>query len=85
MDIETLEINLLKASEIKDNDIILVKINNEQKKNLKKEDVQDLYKKINEIVKKNITIYFFPDNLSINIIKNYIKEVEKENENIPNE
>ena len=82
MDIKSLEINLFKTSEIKDGDTILVKIDDEKKSKLKKEDVKALYDEIKKIVKKEISIYFFPKDLSIDIIKNHVKNIEDSKESI---
>jgi len=91
LDIESLEIKLLKSSQIEDGDIILVKINEEDEKKISKENVRKLYDQISDMVKKpNIGIYFFPKNLDISLIKNLIKEntvenlIEKENTNDEN-
>lgn len=82
MDIKSLEINLFKTSEIQDGDTILVKIDEEKKSNLKKEDIKFLYDQIRNIVKKDISIYFFPKDLSIDIIKNHVKKIEDSKEQI---
>lgn len=90
MNIESLEINLLKASEIKDGDVVLVKIKESQKSNLNKDFIKKLYQEITNILKKEVPIYFFPDNLSFEIIKKqvninstYQENIEsQENENI---
>jgi hypothetical protein len=74
MKIESLEINLLKASEIKDGDIVIVKIKNAEKANLKQEDITNIYNKILDMTEKKIPIYFFPDNLNFNIIKDYVSK-----------
>lgn len=73
MNIESLEINLFKASEIKDGDIVIVKIANDQKSKLDKENIKSLYKQITDMTKKEIPIYFFPANLDLQIIKNTIQ------------
>lgn len=85
MNIESLEIKLLKSSEIKDGDIILVKIKDSDKLKLDKDKVRNLYDQISKMLNKSIPIYFFPDNLSIDIIKKSIINTDKtiENENIP--
>jgi hypothetical protein len=82
MDIKSLEINLFKTSEVQDGDTILVKIDEEKKSNLKKEDIKFLYDQIRNIVKKDISIYFFPKDLSIDIIKNHVKNIEDSKEQI---
>jgi len=80
MNIESLEINLFKTSEIKDGDTILVKIDTEEKSKLKKEDIENLYKNLKTIIKnKDINIYFFPKNMSIDIIKNHVNLTESNN------
>jgi hypothetical protein len=89
MDINNLELKLLKSSQVEDGDIILVKIDDKEKAGLKKEDVESLYTKITQMInKKNIGIYFFPKNISIDMIKNHVKltkDIENQiNENIPN-
>jgi hypothetical protein len=82
MDIKKLEINLFKTSEIQNGDTILVKIDEEKKSKLKKEDIKFLYDEIKKIVKKDISIYFFPKYLSIDIIKNHVKNIEDSKESI---
>lgn len=82
MDIKSLEINLFKTSEVQDGDTILVKIDEEKKSSLKKEDIKFLYDQIRNIVKKDISIYFFPKDLSIDIIKNHVKNIEDSKEQI---
>ena len=80
MNIESLEINLLKASEIKDGDIILVKIDNKTKSELNKETITNLYQKITDILKKELPIYFFPSDVSIEILKKTIEIQENLNQ-----
>jgi hypothetical protein len=82
MNIKSLEINLFKTSEIKDGDTILVKIDDYEKSKFDKEKIKMLYDEINKITKKNISIYFFPKNLSIDIIKNHVKNIENSKESI---
>jgi hypothetical protein len=82
MDIKSLEINLFKTSEVQEGDTILVKISEEKRANLKKEDIKFLYDEIRKIVKKDISIYFFPKGLSIDIIKNHVKNIEDSKEQI---
>lgn len=85
MKIESLEVNLLKASEIKDGDIVIIKIREEEKEKLDKNKIKHLYQKITQILKKEIPIYFFPSNLSVEIIKKSIqtqdRATKKENTN----
>lgn len=74
MNIDKLEIKLLKTSEIKDGDVILVKISDYEKQKLSKESIKNLYDKISKMVKReDIGIYFFPDNLEVSLIKDLIK------------
>lgn len=84
MNIESLEINLLKASEIKDGDVVIVKINEFEKANLDAEKIQSIYKKITDMLKKEIPIYFFPSNFTVEIMKDAIdtqnNQINKENE-----
>lgn len=80
MNIESLEINLFKVSEIKEKDIVLVKIHQDEKKQLKKEDIQNLYEKITKMVNKEIPIYFFPANLDIQILRSGLEEAQKAQE-----
>ncbi len=82
MNIKSLEINLFKTSEINDGDTILVKIDDYQKSNFNKENIKVLYDEIKKITKKDISIYFFPKNLSIDIIKNHVKNIENNKEEI---
>jgi hypothetical protein len=85
MNIESLEINLLKVSEIKDGDIVIVKVNDNQKLNLDKEAIKNLYEKITKMFKKEIPIYFFPSNVNFEIIKRGIDTVEDSVNKIENE
>ncbi len=83
MNIESLEINVLKASEIKDGDSIIVKVKENDRMKLSKESVASLYKQIKGIIKKdNIPIYFFPQNISLNIIKSHVEQIENNKEKI---
>lgn len=83
MKIESLEINLLKASQIEDGDIIIVKISKDEKLKLTKENVQSLHKHISEITKKpHIPIYFFPKNVSVEMIKTHVKTIETQRPNL---
>jgi hypothetical protein len=85
MKIESLEINLLKASEIQDGDVVIVKIKDQEKSKLDKTQIKHLYEQITNILKKEVPIYFFPSNLSVEIIKKAIETqnslVEKETVN----
>lgn len=77
MKIDNIEVSLFKASEIKDGDILLVKMGKEQKNNMNKDDVKNIYDKIVKMIKRSdISIYFFPKDLSIDIIKNNVKIIE---------
>ncbi len=83
MNIESLEINVLKVSEIEDKDIIIVKIEESDKLKFSKETIQSLYQQIKTMIKKeDIPIYFFPKNLSIDIIKNHVIQVEVDQKKI---
>lgn len=77
MNIKSLEIKLLKSSEIKDGDIIIVKINDTEKSELDKTTIKNLYEKITNMIKKQIPIYFFPSDLSFEIIKNSIESTQE--------
>lgn len=92
MNIEKLEINVLKASEIKDGDILLIKMEQEEKEKLNKDSIKKLYDQVLGMInKKDISIYFFPKNIDIDIIKNHVKNIEevkdsfKENQSEQNE
>jgi hydroxymethylpyrimidine pyrophosphatase-like HAD family hydrolase len=74
MNIESLEINLLKASEIQEGDVVIVKINEKQKLNLNKEKITEIYNKIIQIINRKIPIYFFPKDLSFHLIKKSISK-----------
>jgi hypothetical protein len=83
MNIESLEINLLKASEIKDGDVVIVKIDEFEKANLDAEKIRSIYKKITDMLKKETPIYFFPSNFTFEIMKDAIdiqnNQISKEN------
>lgn len=86
MKIESLEVNLFKASDIKDGDILLVRIDNEEKNKLTKEGVRNVYDQIlNMIKRKDIGIYFFPKNLDIEVIKDHISNIENSKTEILNQ
>lgn len=72
MNLESLEINILKASEIKDGDIVIVKIDELNKSNLDENKIQSIYQKITKMIKKEIPIYFFPSYFTFEIIKSAI-------------
>ena len=77
MNIESLEINVLKVSEIKDGDVLIVKMGTEQRNKMNKNDVKDIYDQVVKMIKRNdISIYFFPEDLSLDIIKNNINLIE---------
>ena len=77
LNIESLEINVLKASEIKDGDILIIKMGKEQKSKMNKEDVKNIYDQVVKMIKRSdISIYFFPEDLSIDIIRNNVKMFE---------
>jgi hypothetical protein len=77
MNIESLEVSLFKASEIQNGDIILVRMGKEEKNKLTKDNVQSLYKQINAMIKKeNIQIYFFPKDISIDLIKKHVETLD---------
>jgi hypothetical protein len=80
MDIKSLEVNLLKASEIEDGDIVLIKVTEDQKNKLSKEDAKKIYQKITEITKKTIPIFFFPKDLNIQLLKSIVVEQLKNND-----
>jgi hypothetical protein len=82
IDIKSLEINLLKTSEINDNDTIIVKIDQKEKSNLDKEKISQIYSEIKNMIKKDIAIYFFPKNLEISIMKQHIQNIEKEKDQL---
>jgi hypothetical protein len=85
VNIESLEIKLLKTSEINDGDTIIVKIDDNYKKSLDKDKIYSIYSQIKDIVKKDISIYFFPKSLSLSLIKEHIKNTgEAKNELIEN-
>jgi hypothetical protein len=74
MDTKSLEINLFKASQIEEGDVVLIKTSQDEKKSLSKEDVKELYKKICDMTNKNIPIYFFPKELELEILKKVVIE-----------
>lgn len=77
MDIQSLEINLLKASEIKNGDILLIRVDDKERNQLTKENVRNIYDQVLKMIKRtDIGIYFFPKNLGIEIIKNHVENIE---------
>jgi len=83
MNIESLELKLVKSSKIEDGDIIIVKIDDQRRKQLTKEEVKTLYTQITQMIKKdNIGIYFFPKNLDLEFIKNHVNNIESNKDQI---
>ena len=83
MNIEPLEVKLVKSSKIEDGDIIIVKVGSEDKKNFDTENIKNLYAQIkNMIGNKDISIYFFPKSFDIDFIKTQISNVENNKEKI---
>ena len=81
MNIESLEIKLLQSSKIEDGDVVIVKVDMNDKKIFEKESIQKLYSQIkNMLNNKDISIYFFPKNLDIDFIKANILNIEKNKE-----
>jgi hypothetical protein len=79
MNIESLEIKLLKSSKIEDGDIVIVKVDNNDKEFFTKDFVKKIYDQITEMLdRKDLKIYFFPKNLDIEIIKNHVKNINDE-------
>lgn len=78
MNIEQLEYKLLKSSKVEDGDILLVKIDPAEKAQFNKESIKSLYDHIIKMVGKNdISIYFFPKNIDIELIKNHVTNIER--------
>jgi hypothetical protein len=74
MKIENIDVSLFKASDIKDGDKLLVRTTG---KELSKEAVRSVYEELNKMIgKKEVSMYFFPKDIKIDIIKNHIKNVE---------
>jgi hypothetical protein len=77
MKIDQAEISLFKTSDIKDGDVLLVKISSKYKEKLNKENIQSLYDSIKAMVgSKDVGIFFFPKNLDISILRNYLEKAE---------
>jgi hypothetical protein len=78
MNIEKLEYKLLKSSKIEDGDVLLVKIDPEEKKKFDKNSIKSLYDDITKMIgKSNVSIYFFPKNIDIELIKNHVTNIER--------
>jgi hypothetical protein len=77
MDIENLEISLLQASKIKDGDTILVRLTEEDKKVMTKDQISQLYQKIKKCVgeEKQISIFFFPKSMELSLVKHTMRNV----------
>lgn len=86
MDIESLETKLVKSSKVEDGDIIIIKVNPNDKDSFNKETIHKLYSQIKQMLgNKNVAIYFFPKNLDIDFIKTNIQNIESNKENIDNQ
>jgi hypothetical protein len=84
MKIEKLEINLFKVSEIKDDDIVIIKVDEKDKIKFTKDNIESIYNEIKKLIKKDIPIYFFPKSLSVEVMKQHIKNIEKSSDIITN-
>jgi hypothetical protein len=86
MKIEPLEIKLVKSSKIEDGDIVIIKVNSDDKKNFDSDNIKSLYAQVKKMLgDKNISIYFFPKNFDMDFIKNQIEIIESNKENIQNQ
>jgi hypothetical protein len=74
MKIESIEVSLFKTSDIKDGDKLLVRTSS---KELSSDKIRSLYEELNKMIgKKEVSMYFFPKDVKIDIIKNHIKNTE---------
>ncbi|MEY4370915.1 MAG: hypothetical protein RIQ48_631 [Pseudomonadota bacterium] len=86
MNIEPLEVKLVKSSKIEDGDIVIIKIDSEDKKNFDTDNIKSLYSQIKKMLgDKNLSIYFFPKNLDIDFIKTQVENIESNKDKINNE
>jgi hypothetical protein len=79
MKIKNVELSLLKASQVEDGDVILVRISKAFKEKMTAEKARDLYNQIKSMVAedKNIGIFFFPKEMELSLIKGYLEQAEK--------
>jgi hypothetical protein len=86
MKIEPLEVKLVKSSKVEDGDIIIIKVDSEDKKHFDQENIKNLYGQIRKMLgDKNISIYFFPKHFDIAFMKNQVEIIENNKNNIEKE
>lgn len=75
MNIKSLETKIVKGSTIEPGDIIVVKMNSQDRESLSKEEIKNLYKSITSMLGvKDIGMYFFPKDIDLYSIKSLIKQ-----------
>lgn len=78
MNIQNAEVSLLKASQIENGDVLLVRMSKKTKESMSAEKAHDLFQQIKSMVGgKEVGIFFFPKDLELSIIKNFLKKAEK--------
>lgn len=86
INIESLEVKLIKSSKVEDGDIIIIKVNSDDKKHFDQDNIKSLYAQIRKMLgDKNISIYFFPKHFDISFMKNQIETIENNKNNIEKE
>jgi hypothetical protein len=78
MKIENAEVTLLKASQIEDGDVLLVRMSKKFRDGMNADKAQALHTQLSEMVgEKKIGVYFFPKDLDISVIKGFLGDSEK--------
>jgi|688.fasta_scaffold734755_1 hypothetical protein len=75
MKIESIETKLVKGSKIEPGDIVIVKMNSQDRESLSKEEIKSLYKNITSMLGvKDIGMYFFPKDIDLYSMKSILKQ-----------
>ena len=78
MKIENAEISLLKASQIQDGDVLLVRMSKKYKEQMSAEKAHKLFEQIKSMAgDKQVGIFFFPKDLEISIIRDFLEKADK--------
>lgn len=79
MNIKNLEVSILKTSELKSGDVVIVRMSPEEKNKLNKDNITEIYNQVKSIVgkEKEIGIFFFSKDMELHYIKDYLKQSEQ--------
>lgn len=79
MNIKNLEVSILKTSELKSGDVVIVRMSPEEKNKLNKDNITEIYNQVKNMIGKDkeIGIFFFSKDMELSYIKDYLKQSEQ--------